>query len=63
MEKRMFVIEKDNTKYLICPICSKKLMRLLPMTTAENMPVFCKRCHNESIVSISNTQVYIHPRA
>lgn len=63
MDKQMFVTEHGREKWLICPICRKKLLRLLPTTTAEDMPVFCKRCHNESIVSISNTQVYIHPRA
>ena len=43
-----------NERWLICPACGRgKVLKLLPLTTVKNLPVFCKRCHTESIVNIS----------
>lgn len=42
-------------KWLMCPACGQfKVLRLLPNTQAKNLPVYCKRCHKESIVNIQN---------
>ena len=40
-------------RWLMCPACGQwKVLRLLPNTEARNLPVYCKRCHKESIVNI-----------
>ena len=44
----------------MCPVCGQKLLRLLSTTTVEDLPVYCKRCHQESIVNIPPEPV---PRA
>ncbi len=39
--------------WVICPACHRqRIQRVLPDTTAANLPVYCKRCHTESIVNI-----------
>lgn len=39
--------------WLICPACRQwKVLRLLPDTEVKHLPVYCKRCHKESIVNI-----------
>lgn len=44
---------KSNKGWLICPACGQwKVLRILPNTEARNLPVYCKRCHQESIVNI-----------
>lgn len=38
----------------MCPKCGKqKLLRLTPATEVKDLPVYCKRCCQESIVNIS----------
>ena len=38
----------------MCPACRKgKVLKLLPQTSATNLPVYCKVCRQESIVNIS----------
>lgn len=45
------LIVKDG--WVICPVCGKgKLQKLLPGTTAHNLPRKCKRCGQETIVNI-----------
>lgn len=39
-------------KRLRCPICGKKLNKLLPSTEAKDLVVYCSRCHRESVVNI-----------
>lgn len=36
----------------MCPVCGQKLLRLTSTTTAKDLPVYCKRCRQESIVNI-----------
>ena len=46
---------KMSTKdgYLLCPICRRqKVLRLLPDTYGQKIPVWCKTCKQESIVNI-----------
>lgn len=39
--------------WLMCPNCNQfKLLRLLPSTTAQDLLVYCRRCHTESLVNI-----------
>ncbi len=45
------LIIKDG--WVICPICGKgKIQKLLPSTTAHDLPRICKRCGRETIVNI-----------
>ena len=42
--------------WLLCPVCGKhKVLRLTPGTTAKDLPVYCKRCGQESIVNIDQS--------
>lgn len=45
------LVVKDG--WVICPVCGKgKLQKVLPNTTAHNLPRKCKRCGQEIIVNI-----------
>ena len=44
------IIDKD--RWLICPSCGKKLIRLLPTTSVQNFPLYCRYCKQEVIVNI-----------
>lgn len=44
------IIEKD--RWLTCPGCGKKLIKLLPTTAAQNLPLYCRFCKQEAIVNI-----------
>ncbi len=47
---------ETNQRWLACPVCGKKLLRLEPDTEARNLPVYCKSCHREIIVNISQSE-------
>lgn len=38
--------------WITCPICNRKLQRVAPETTAENLPIWCPRCKQEYIIQI-----------
>lgn len=39
--------------WAVCPVCGwARMMRVEPDTQAKRLPVYCKRCHNETIVNI-----------
>lgn len=39
--------------WAVCPVCGwARMMRVEPDTKAKHLPVYCKRCHNETIVNI-----------
>ena len=40
--------------WAMCPLCGKgKLQRVLPTTSAKNLPRYCKRCHQEIVIDIA----------
>lgn len=44
------MIKKD--RWLICPACDKKLIKLLPTTVVQDFPLYCRYCKKEVIVNI-----------
>ena len=44
------MIEKE--RWLICPACQKKLIKLLPTTVVQDFPLYCRYCKKEVIVNI-----------
>ena len=39
-------------KWLTCPKCGKRLLKVLPKTSALNLPLFCWKCRTETVVNI-----------
>lgn len=48
------IIKPNRGGWLICPNCRRKLMKVLPNTRAENLPVYCRTCKHSEIVNISS---------
>lgn len=46
------ILKPAKGGWIICPSCSKKLLRALPDTEAANLPVWCTRCRREYIAEI-----------
>ena len=45
------LVIKDG--WVMCPVCGKmKVLRIEPDTTAHALPVYCRRCGQESVVNI-----------
>lgn len=44
--------------WLKCPVCHKKVMRLLPTTEAKDLIVYCRRCRRESVLDIPNSETF-----
>lgn len=46
---------EENERWIMCPACGRgKVLKALPTTEAKNLPVYCKRCHQQAIVNISS---------
>ena len=42
-----------NRKRFLCPLCQKHtVLWLLPETEVKNLPIKCKRCGKESVVTV-----------
>ena len=42
-----------NRKRFLCPVCQKHtVLWLLPETEIKNLPIKCKRCGKESVVTV-----------
>jgi hypothetical protein len=39
-------------KWLTCPCCGKRLLKVLPDTSARNLLLFCRKCKAETLVNI-----------
>lgn len=44
------LVVKDG--WAMCPVCGRKLLKLLPSTSIRLLPVKCKHCKQEAIVNI-----------
>ena len=41
--------------FLLCPKCGRRTdQKIMPTTVAEDLPVFCKKCKQTSIVNITS---------
>lgn len=38
--------------YVVCPVCDSKVQRILPNTSAVNLPIYCRRCKLQHVVNI-----------
>lgn len=46
-------ITASNERWVKCPVCgTQKILRILPSTVVKDLPVYCKRCKQESVVNI-----------
>ena len=52
MTEQSFAITKGDTKWLVCPACGKKLIKLLPTTIVRDFPLYCRYCKKEVIISL-----------
>lgn len=51
------ILVKDG--WLMCPRCRRfKLIRIRRDTNAQNLPVYCRNCHEEHIVNIEQGQSF-----
>ena len=44
---------------LRCPACGAVLIRVSPMTLAEALPIYCRKCRREFVVDIVRGQCYL----
>ena len=54
--------EKYLTKieWVLCPISSNKTrIKIRPDTVLENIPLFCPKCKNESLIDVKNFEVKV----
>ena len=40
--------------WIACPVCRKnrRLLRITPVTRARNLPVFCRECKSEILLTV-----------
>ena len=50
----MIVLEtigKGREQYIVCPVCGRRTeQKITPETTAENLPLWCRRCKHETMI-------------
>lgn len=57
-ETRQSVEYQSNKRRYLCPACGKHtVLWLLPTTVVKDLPIKCKRCGQETVVSISSVSV------
>lgn len=45
-------------KWVLCPICNNKTrIKVRPDTVLENFPLFCPKCKQETIISVTGQNV------
>lgn len=49
-ESVILIVAADG--WFTCPGCHKNLLRITRATTAENLPIWCPRCHKEYTIEI-----------
>ena len=53
----------DLQGWVRCPVCGcKTRTKVLPDTVLENFPLFCPKCHHETIVNWKTAQNMRNPR-
>lgn len=51
-ERNQSAMIRVRDGFLLCPQCSRKLLRLSQETEARRLPIFCRGCRTEIIVNI-----------
>ena len=48
----------SKTNWVSCPLCNAKTrVRIYEDTVANRMPIYCRKCENESLADIKNMVV------
>jgi hypothetical protein len=47
--------------FAVCPCCGHKLIRLTPQTSAEQLPIYCRKCREYLTVNIDRGQCFFSP--
>lgn len=48
----------EKEKWVLCPICNNKTrIKVRPDTVLENFPLFCPKCKQETIISVTGQNV------
>lgn len=50
------IIISAKDRDVLCPACRAKLLRITPDTTAENLPIYCRKCKRELTVTVMRGQ-------
>lgn len=45
-------MNEDNLKWYVCPKCWGNLVKIRPDTEVHNLPLFCKKCKNTTVINI-----------
>lgn len=54
------VIEMDETRWLLCPVCGNKTrLKIRTDTELKNFPLYCPKCRQESLIDVKLMQVTI----
>ena len=54
----------EKEKWVLCPICNNKTrIKVRPDTVLENFPLFCPKCKQETIISVTGQNVVSYYRA
>ena len=54
---------KENQLWVLCPICNNKTrIKIRKDTQLIHFPLFCPKCKNESLVTVSYTHLDVYKR-
>lgn len=50
----------EKEKWVLCPICNNKTrIKVCPNTVLENFPLYCPKCKQETIISVTEQNVTV----
>ena len=60
MHYRKYMKKKENTSWILCPICSGKTrVKVREDTILEKFPLFCPKCGKETLINVRNNSIEI----
>ena len=59
-DKMCLTTDRDGNTYAVCPNCrrNKRLIKILPNTSARNVVAYCRDCKREIILDIAEGQCF-----